>query len=193
VSTETDADDAMTVRETRAAYFAKSGFDDRSYTSSTFTLPFGPLRLTLPNTRGRRAALPIHDIGHVVNGYGTDWVGEIEEAAYEVGAGCSSFYAAWMLNLTALLGGLFRCPSRMLRAFARGRVARASLYTEMRHGFTPAVLSESLTALRARVGADPHIAVGAVDVIVFSMWWMLSLMLHTSPLVTVAATWLALR
>jgi hypothetical protein len=186
------SDDALTVREARDAYFANSGFDDSSYTSPTFTLPFGPLRLTLPNTRGRRAALPIHDIGHVVNGYGTDWVGEIEEAAYEVGAGCASFYAAWMLNLTALLGGLVRCPSRLLRAFARGRAARQSLYVEMQQGFRPAILAESLTALRARVGADPHVTVRAVDVVVLVIWCTLSFVLHASPLLAFA-TWLALR
>jgi hypothetical protein len=186
-------DDSITVGDARAAYFAASGFDASSYTSPTFTLPFGSLRLTLPNTRGRRAALPIHDVGHVVNGYGTDWVGEYEEAAYELAAGCSRFYAAWMLNFTALLGGALRCPRRTLKAFARGRGARASLYDEMKRGFDARILDEGLVIVRARVGADRQIPIRTVDLIAFIVCWMLSLMLHAAPLVAVAAAWFALR
>jgi hypothetical protein len=66
---------------------------------------------------------------HIVTGYQTDLRGELEISAWELGAGCKDFYAAWFLNLAGLAGGLFLAPIRVFRAFVRG-VNSHSLYGE---------------------------------------------------------------
>lgn len=82
----------------------------------------GPVPYPIPNTRSRRRAVRIHDLNHIVSGYHTDREGELEISAWELASGgCRGYGAAWVLDLAGLLGGLFFCPRRTLRAFERGR------------------------------------------------------------------------
>lgn len=45
-------------------------------------------------------------------------VGEFEISAWEIGAGCGDFHAAWVLNLSGMTGGLLTAPVRMVLATA---------------------------------------------------------------------------
>jgi hypothetical protein len=75
----------------------------------------------IPNTRARKRAVRIHDLNHLVSGYATDRIGELEISAWELASGgCRDYVAAWVLDLAGLLGGLMVAPRRTLRAFRAG-------------------------------------------------------------------------
>jgi hypothetical protein len=110
-----------TLREARAHYFRQNGIDeDGGYARKWVTIKLGPVPVLIPNTTGRRAALLPHDLHHVATGYGTTLVGEAEIGAWELASGCRHYYAAWILNLGAVVTGLFLAPRRVVRAFQRG-------------------------------------------------------------------------
>ena len=137
----------ITVREARQRYFTENGLSETGYTSRWVALPVGPLKLYFPNTGGRKRAVVLHDLHHVATGYSTTWRGEAEISAWELGAGCGRYWAAWGLNLGAAALGLAIAPRRTLRAWQRGRASR-TLY---RGAFDPALLDLTVTELRRRL------------------------------------------
>jgi hypothetical protein len=142
---------AATLREARAQYFERAGFSEATYTDRWVSLRIAgrPWR-AFPNTRARIRAVKLHDLHHVLTGYPTSWVGEGEIGAWELASGCRDHWAAWYLNASAALIGLFVAPRRVLRAFARGWRSR-NLYGEE---LSDALLDEIVGALRARLGID---------------------------------------
>ncbi len=76
----------------------------------------------IPNTKSRKRAVKIHDLNHLISGYATDRIGELEISAWELSSGgCHNYGAAWVLDLAGLMGGLLLAPRRTLRAFSAGR------------------------------------------------------------------------
>lgn len=121
-----DPDSSM--RAARKIYFAINKFGDNGgYDDAWVDFKLGPIPFPFPNTAGRIRAVKVHDLHHILTGYDTDITGEFEISAWELGAGCKDFYAAWVLNLGGLFGGLLVSPRRIVRAFARGLASR-SLY-----------------------------------------------------------------
>jgi hypothetical protein len=111
-----------TLRDALAVYFDENGFGaDGGYTSSWVDFKLGPIPFPFPNTAARKRAVRYHDLHHVVTGYRTDFFGELEISAWEIGSGCRDFVAAWQLNLSGLAGGVFFRPRRTFEAFVRGR------------------------------------------------------------------------
>ena len=111
----------MTLRAARTEYFEANGFGaDGGYNKKWEIFELGPLRLPIPNGPARVAALRYHDLHHIVTGYATDWRGEFEISAFEIGAGCGRFWFAWLIDLGGLAAGLLLLPRRTLRAFAAG-------------------------------------------------------------------------
>jgi ubiquinone biosynthesis protein Coq4 len=139
----------LTVREARAAYFRKAGFSELGYTDRWVKLRAGPMPLWFPNTKARVRSVKLHDLHHVATGYDTTWTGEAEIGAWELAAGCGRHYAAWILDLFAVLIGLAIAPRRTWRAWRRGRRSR-SLYA-LRE-LDEALLEESVEVLRDRLG-----------------------------------------
>jgi hypothetical protein len=118
----TNYDDAMTMRDARARYFAVNGFGvDGGYGEKWVDFKLGPLPLPVPNTQSRVRAVGYHDLHHVVTGYDTNTLGEFEISAWEIAAGCKGMAAAWVLNLSGLAGGVLFAPRRTYRAFMCGR------------------------------------------------------------------------
>jgi hypothetical protein len=116
------------MREARRRYFERNDFcADGGYQAKWVHFKLGPLPLTIPNTASRVRAVAFHDLHHVVTGYSTDYVGEFEISAWEIGAGCRNYWAAWFINLGGVTGGAVCAPRRTWRAFVRGRRS-ASLY-----------------------------------------------------------------
>ena len=111
-------------------------------------LKLGPIPLRFPNTSGRRRAVRLHDLHHIVTGYDTSLIGEAEVAAWELAGGCSDYYAAWLLNVSAVAIGVMIAPRRVSRAFMRGRRGR-NLY---RVGFDDRSLDDTVGSLRERLG-----------------------------------------
>lgn len=136
----------LTMRAARRQYFLDNGFgDDGGYGDAWVDFKLGPIPFPFPNTPARIDAVKFHDLHHVLTGYATDFRGELEISAWEIGAGCKSYTAAWILNLGGMGAGLFRAPARVFAAFVRGRRSR-TVYGEP---FEP-LLDETVGALRAR-------------------------------------------
>lgn len=148
----------LPARNGRDAYLAANGFTVEGYTAPTFTLKFfGLFTKTFPNLPSRQRVVPLHDLHHVITGYGTDYTGEAEIGMWELRAGCTSS-TLYFLNGTAALIGLFIAPIRTLRAWRRARGAR-SLYTlDLAYD---ALLALTIGELRARTGVP---AEGQADV-----------------------------
>lgn len=120
--------DSLLMEEARNLYFAANGFSVRDYAAPTFTIGILGFSLKFPNTAARKRVVPLHDLHHVLTGYGTNWIGESEIGAWELRAGCNSF-VAYFLNASGVLIGLFISPSRVWRAFRAARGAR-TLYRD---------------------------------------------------------------
>jgi hypothetical protein len=141
-------DDTLTLRDARAAYFARSGFDESSYVSRWVRLKVGPVPFLVPNTAARVRAVRLHDLHHVVTGYETTWTGEAEIGAWELASGCAGHVAAWHLNLLAMAIGLAIAPRATFAAFVRGRRSR-NFY---RDAYGDALLAETVGGARRRLG-----------------------------------------
>ena len=181
-------DDALSLREARGRYFADNAFgDDGGYAKKWVKLQLGPLPFAFPNSAARVRAVKYHDLHHVVTGYATDLVGEAEIGAWEIGSGCASFLAAWILNLYAMvLGFLSGHPGAVWRAFVRGRHTR-NLY---RDAYDEALLDARLGSVRARLGLEAAPDATAADRVCFAFWcalafalWLATSALFLAPLV----------
>jgi hypothetical protein len=172
-------DDTMSMRAARQRYFDANGFDG-SYSEKWVKLKAGPITLVLPNAAGRKRAVRFHDLHHIAAGYQTDWAGECEISAYEIGGGCGPFVWAWFLNLQALLLWPFVAPRRAFHAFVRGRHAR-TLYHQGE--FQEALLERSVGEIRHALALDrPTPAAGLGDVLAFAAWTLISLVANLGPL-----------
>lgn len=115
-----------TMRDGLTRYLDENGFSTEEYTAPTVTITVGPIPIRFPNSPARQRAIPLHDLHHVLTGYGTDLVGEAEIGVWELRAGCNTAFL-WLINLTAVALGLVLAPHRMWRAWRAARGAR-SLY-----------------------------------------------------------------
>jgi hypothetical protein len=155
----------MTMREARQAYFEENGFgEDGGYGDAWVDFKLGPIPFPFPNTPMRVRAIGYHDLHHLVTEYGTDFSGELEIAAWELGAGCGAFVIPWQLNLAGAAMGAFFMPRRLLRAFVRGRRSR-SFYGQ---DIEP-LLDMSLESARqrARIDGAGDARASAVDIVAF--------------------------
>lgn len=150
------------MREARREYFAANRFgDDGGYGSAWVDFELGGVPFPFPNTPARVRAVRYHDLHHVLTGYATDFVGELEISGWEIGAGCGAFVAAWVLNLAGMGAGVLRAPRRTFTAFVRGRRSR-SLYGR---AFEP-LLDQEVGALR-RMHVGDVARASAVDALLF--------------------------
>jgi len=121
-----DLSGEMSLREARDLYLEVNGFSADSYTAPTFSFAMLGRTWTLPNSKARKRAIPLHDLHHVITGYNTDLRGEAEIGAWEIGAGCTNLFLYWINGNAVLFGGPL-APLRVWRAFRRGLKCR-SLY-----------------------------------------------------------------
>jgi hypothetical protein len=145
----------MAVRAARAEYFAANGFSESGYTDRLVKLQLGPVPVYILNSAARVRSVRLHDIHHVLTGYGTDVLGEGEIGAFELGAGCADHFAAWYLNFNAVTIALPLGAGTVLRAFARGRRSRCLYDRE----WDERILDETVGALRAELAIAPRDAV----------------------------------
>jgi hypothetical protein len=161
-------EDHVLVRDARTEFFRAAGLAaDGGYAASHIHFRVGMFSFTLPNSAARKKAVPLHDLHHLATGYDTSWTGEAEIAAWELASGCSSYRAAWLLNLLALPLGLLIAPVRTWRAFRQGRSCRNFYQGEWDEKW----LDTSLGTLRAHLSprADRRSAT-VVDVLLFHVY-----------------------
>src|SRR6478752_6208121 len=80
---------SLTLREARDLYFRSNGFgEDGGYGDAWVDFKLGPVPFPFPNTAARIKAVKVHDLHHIVTGYRTNFVGELEISAWEIGGGC---------------------------------------------------------------------------------------------------------
>jgi hypothetical protein len=103
-------------------YMTENGFTIAEYTAKTVTLFAGPLSFRVPNPPARQRAVPLHDIHHVVTGFGTDVIGEGEQGIWELRAGCPGLVPIF-LNSLAATGAFLLSPRRVIRAFLSAKGA----------------------------------------------------------------------
>jgi hypothetical protein len=153
----------VTMRDARAAYFTENGFgDDGGYGAKWVDFKLGPLPFPFPNTAARVRAVRYHDLHHVLTGYRTDFLGELEISAWEIGAGCKDFWAAWQLNLGGLAGGALMIPRRTFRAFVRGRHAESLYGLPLEE-----LLDATVADVRAKLGVEAAPRATVADVLAF--------------------------
>jgi hypothetical protein len=142
-----------TVRAGRDCYLTNNSLTLDSYNDQGFPVYIGRWPVRLPNP----GLLHLHDLHHVVTGYGTGLVGEAEISAYELRAGCRSFMVH-LLCVGAIAGALFVAPRRILRAWRRARGARTLYHTDIAY---ETLLDMSVAELRRHLNIAPG---GAQDV-----------------------------
>ena len=143
--------DSQTLREGRNIYFAEHGLPaDGGYEDPlvVFRVKGIPV-FAFPNTADRKAAVPFHDLHHVVTGYGTSPVGEAEIGAWELASDCSASRAATLLNLEAFSMRFFY-RERIFAAFMRGRRSE-NLYGR---AYDDALLETRVAQMREELGID---------------------------------------
>lgn len=146
---EAAVDSTQTLRNALGDYFRDNGFGpDGGYSANWVDFSLGPIPFPFPNSPARKRAVPYHDLHHLVTGYRTDLRGEFEISAWEIGAGCKDYVAAWQLNLGGMAGGLALCPLRCFRAFVRGRRS----HTFYGQPYDDALLSLTIGEARRQLG-----------------------------------------
>ena len=116
------------LRTATNAFMEANGLSQKDYETTWTIIRIWKIPFIFPNIQARRIALPIHDMNHTLTKYETTLQGETQLSAFELGAGCGSYWFAWFINLHGLLFGLFLSPRKTYQAFARGNASRLSLY-----------------------------------------------------------------
>lgn len=140
--------DDLGMEDARNLYLAANGFSIRDYSASTFTLGFWGFRVKFPNLAARKRVIPLHDLHHVLTGYGIDWMGEAEIGAWELRAGCNS-WVTYFLNGSGVIIGLFLSPVRVWRAFVAAKGQR-TLYRDSAH--YASLMGMTVGEVRKRLG-----------------------------------------
>jgi len=140
--------DALTLREARDRFLSSNGFRVEDHSAPTYTLRLCRLSLRLPNSKAHQWATPLHDLHHILTGYGTDWTGEAETAAWELRAGCRTL-DVYGLDIAGVIVGLFMSPARVWRAFVKAKGHRTLYRDSATHG---SVLQMTVGEVRARLG-----------------------------------------
>ncbi|MFT3707658.1 MAG: hypothetical protein QM817_08320 [Archangium sp.] len=97
----------------------RAGDDDGA---KIFWVALGPIRVPVPHP----GQLRLHDLHHVVLGYETDLIGEMEISAYELRTGVKTAMV-FVLCVLGVALGMFVAPLRTARAWKRG-AGRRNLY-----------------------------------------------------------------
>ena len=179
-----------TLQAARSRFFERADLGgDGGYGAKWVRVETKPFAVYFPNTRCRVETAKLHDLHHIATEYGTDWPGEAEIAAWELGGGCGRHGWAWLVDLGAFTVGLVLVPWRLWRAFIRGRRA-ANLYHS---GFAEEQLATvTVGTLRTALGittAQPRTR--PVDVVAFVALAAVGILWHTA--IAAAGFWIAWR
>ncbi len=123
---------SQTPRELLNKFYKENNFGDDGGNS----IPYVKIELTknvsfyFPNFDQRRRAVLKHDIHHILTGYPTTMAGESEISAWELGSGCKKYWAAFFIDMSGMMLGLWFNLPNVFKAFARGRRTK-NLYSDL--------------------------------------------------------------
>ena len=167
-------DPQMTLDDARDLYFSLNGFGpDGGYQDRWIKVKVWHIPIWLPNTEGRRRAVKLHDLHHVLTEYPTTWRGEAEISAWEIGSsGLRRYYAGWLLDLMNIAQGLVVNPTGVYRGFMHGR--RTSNLYDLE--FDDELLRGRVGDFRERLGLDQRSEShpGFIDHVAFVFWVLAS-------------------
>jgi hypothetical protein len=140
------------VRRARDEYLSENGFTVEEYEAPWTSGSLFGIPIKVPNTRAHARAIRLHDLHHVVTGYGTDMIGEGEISAWELrgGATGAGLYVASII-FSGFLLGLLLAPRRTLRAWRAG--GRAKTLFDASHPYED-LLVQDVGELRVLLGVD---------------------------------------
>lgn len=155
----------QTLRSARHDFFRREGLPtDGGYSDTWFEAGFGSIRYRIRNFPMRSDALMRHDLHHVLTGYRTDWRGEVQINAWELGAGLGKHLWGAAIMLVGFFIGVLLAPIDTFRAFSRGRHS-TNLYTVE---LPKNALDLPPSALGSHLGIAPRsVAVSKIDLIPF--------------------------
>lgn len=189
----------MTLRDARQLYFKLNGFgEDGGYDERWIKVKVWRIPIWLPNTKGRRQAVKLHDLHHVLTEYPTTWSGEAEISAWEIGAGgLRNYYAGWWLDLMNVAQGLVVNPGGVYRGFMRGRRC-LSLYGQT---YDDELLDSKVSEYRVRLRLNaPADEPRAIDHAAFLFWvlagavtYLISITFALLPILTIIGVWVLSR
>ena len=111
----------MTNKEALIKFYRFNQLDIEEDMDAEFVqIYIGCILAPIPNIQARKKYLRIHDLHHVMTGYGVDRIGESEASAWELGARSCRKPIISLMNLFALSTGFILSPKRVTRAFYRG-------------------------------------------------------------------------
>jgi hypothetical protein len=186
-------DPQMTLDDASDLYFSLNGFGpDGGYQDRWIKVKVWHIPIWLPNTEGRRRAVKLHDLHHVLTEYPTTWRGDAEISAWEIGSGgLRRYYAGWLLDLMNIAQGLVVNSTGVYRGFMHGR--RTSNLYDLE--FDDELLRGRVGDFRERLGLDQRSESypGFIDHVAFVFWVLASaftyigvVMLALLPLVLIA-------
>jgi hypothetical protein len=182
--------DDVTLREAIERHLAENGFPPDGGRSQRWVAHrIGRIPLCIPNISANRRAIPIHDMNHVVSGYGHDALGEGEVGAWELGSGYRDYTAAWVLGSAAMGRGFVHSPTRVFAAFVRGRQTENLFGADIE-----TAMNTPVSMLRTSLRLDGHYSPNTGDALLFvaALAWASAAGLSTA-LVSLATSpvWLA--
>ena len=110
----------MKVKEKLHEFYSKNNLDkDGGVNKNWNRFKVGKFFFLFPNLN--KQGYLLHDVNHLLCGYGIDWYGEFETAAWELGSGGrKGFGISWFYPITGSLLGLLIIPKRVIKAYQLG-------------------------------------------------------------------------
>ncbi|MGL4632556.1 MAG: hypothetical protein ACRCVT_15240 [Leadbetterella sp.] len=155
-------------------FYKKNKFgEDGGINDKYAWIKFGFFSVPIPNTEGRKRNVYLHDVNHLIAGYGTNWQGESSVSAWEIASGgWKDQYMPWVLTLWAMGLGVVFYPKSVLQAFRRG----LTMHNALTCGFSKEQLSQMpLSDLRQRLSNHPKRNTNPF------LWMVLSLLVFLLP------------
>lgn len=112
----------MTIQHLLNNFYDQHGYGEEGGIHKKWDMiKFGPIALPLPNLESRRKNIYLHDISHLVTGFGTTWQGESSVSSWEIASGgWKHLYFPWFLTLWAMAVGVMFYPTSTHKAFQVG-------------------------------------------------------------------------
>ena len=103
-------------------FYGANYLGDEIMTDKINWFGYGYFKIPYPNVKMRRELIYLHDLTHVITGYGTTFVEAGELAAWEIASGFpSSMWVGYVYPPLAFIVGFILSPRRVIQAFKKGR------------------------------------------------------------------------